>query len=105
MTSPPRQRRDRSRRRLAHAEASEIVLHARTLFCSQPHGDTGASLEPITRSDLVLIARAVRSGWDVPETKRVEIIQQIGLALASDDPRLALSAARAMMAMIDERTG
>ena len=110
MTSPVRQRRDRSRKRLTHAESLEIVENARTVFCSQQRGDSGASLEPITRSDLILVNRAVRAGWDVPEAKRVEIIQQIGLTLDGDNDLLVLAAARTMLLMeaanlLNERTG
>ena len=110
MTSPVRQRRDRSRKRLAQAEALEIVENARTVFCSQRHGDSGASLAPITCSDLILVNRAVRAGWDVPEAKRVEVIQQIGLTLDGDNDRLVIAAARTMLLMeaanlLNERTG
>ena len=110
MTSPVRQRRDRSRKRLAHAESLEIVENARTVFCSQQRGDSGASLEPITRGDLVLVRRAICGGWDVPEAKRGEIIQRIGLALDGDNDRLVIAAAKTMLMMeasnlLNERTG
>lgn len=109
MTSPVRKRRDRSRRRIV-ADALEIVSQARELFCSQPCGDTGANLAPLTRSDTVLINRAIRSGWDVPEAKRVEIVRQIGLALDGDDDRLVLAVAQTTLLMeaanlLHERTG
>lgn len=99
MTSPVRRRRDASRRRLSSVESSEIVAAARRLIEAQPRGDDGAASAPLTRTDIVLIGRAVRSGWDIPEAKRLAIVQQLRQALDSTDPRLVVSAARCLLAM------
>ena len=103
MTSPNRKRSDRSRKRLADAESLEIVERARRcLVCSTlpPNsGGYGATCAPLSRSDCVLIGRAVREGWDVPKAKRRSIMRQMMATLETDDARLILSVARLALAM------
>ena len=103
MTSPARKRSDRSRKRLAEAESLEIVERARQcLVCTilpPTPGDYGAPCAPLTRSDCILIGRAVREGWDVSKSKRRRIIREMMAALDTDDARLILSVARLALAM------
>lgn len=99
MTSPVRQRRDRSRKRIASDDALEIVSAARTLIDAQPRGDSGAQSEPLSRGDIVMIGRSIRHDRQVSDSKRIEIIAQLGQALESDDARLVVSAAKCLLAM------
>lgn len=105
MTSPVRKRRDRSRKRLASAESLEIIEQARGFFSLQPFGgDTGANcerLEPLTRTHCAMIAQAVRGGWlDTDAQKRARIVGQLMQAVDSTDDRLAVSAARVVLLMM-----
>lgn len=100
MTSPHRKRSDRSRKRLTELEKLEIVERARRCAnITETLGDYGANCAPLTRSDCVLIGKAVRGNWDVPEQKRAEIIQQISETLNSDDHRLTLAVVRLVIRM------
>lgn len=99
MTSPTRKRADRSRKRLTELERLGVVERAQRYLNHESPGDTGEPCVPITRNDCILIGRAIRDGWDVPEAKRLAIIQQVRAALHSDNERLALSAARLVIAM------
>lgn len=99
MTSPSRKRADRSRKRLTEIERLEIVERAQRYLKHESPGDTREPCAPLTRSDCLLIGRAIRGGWDVPEAKRREIVQQTLAALNSDDERLSISAAQLVIAM------
>ena len=99
MTSPTRKRSDRSRK-LTQTEKLEIAERAKRIVrLTESPGDYGANCAPLTRGDCVLIGKAVRSGWDVPDSKRQEIVQQMLAALDTDDDRLALSVLNLMIAM------
>ena len=54
---------------------------------------------PLTRGDCVMIARAIREGWDVPAEKREQIQRQIAVALDSDNPRLVIAVGRLALVM------
>ena len=99
MTSPNRKRSDRERKRLSEIERLELVERAKQTLQSELPGDSRGPCEPLTRTDCVLIGRAIRDGWDVPEAKRLEIVQQTLAALNSDDERLTLAAVRLVIAM------
>ncbi|MEO2031142.1 MAG: hypothetical protein ABGZ35_03550 [Planctomycetaceae bacterium] len=90
MTSPKRKRWNQSRRRrLAQQQ-------------STPETDTRATLEPIKRSDCVLYRQAVRGQWDVPQPKRRQMVSQLMTALNSSNDRLAMSAARTLIVMVEQ---
>ena len=95
MTSPQRKRADRARKRLKEVERLELVERAQRLL----NGDTGETCAALTRSDCVMIGRAIRNGWDVPESKRLEIVRQTLAALKSPDERLAVAAAQLVVLM------
>jgi hypothetical protein len=55
-----------------------------------------------TRTDLVLLRRAVREGWPIPEHVRSTLVAAIRTKLAAkhhDDPLMALAVVRAFIAM------
>ncbi len=87
---PSRKKRKRDRRR-AEATAAVPVLK----------GDWGAeSKRP--RGDMLLIRKAIRGGWDVPQAVRDAIVDDvIPAALESIRPRLTLSAVRAVIEMVE----
>lgn len=99
MTSPHRKRADRERKRLTEIERLELVERARRFMPTESPGDYGETCAPLTRSDMILIGRAIRDGWDVPEAKRDEIVRQTLAALNSDNDRLTLAAARLVILM------
>ncbi len=100
MTSPARKRSDRSRKRLSQVEKLEIAERVKRCFdIDVSPGDYGANCAPLTRADCILIGKAVREDWDVPEAKRDEIAGQMLAALDSGDNRLALSVVRLTLAM------
>ena len=66
---------------------------------NQSPGDSRGPSEPLTRTDCILIGRAIRDGWDVPEAKRQEIVLQTLAALKSDDEWLTLAAVRLVVLM------
>ena len=99
MTSPFRKRSDRERKRLSEIERLELVELAKQSLKTEFAGDTGETYAPLTRTDFILIGRAIRDGWDVPEAKRQEIIQQTLVALDSDNDRLSLAAVRVVVLM------
>ena len=99
MTSPTRKRSDRSRK-LTQTEKLEIAERAKRIVrLTESPGDYGANCAPLTRGDCVLIGKAVREGWDVPESKRREILLGMLAALATDNDRLALSVTKLVIAM------
>ncbi len=103
MTSPTRKRSDQSRKRLSELKALEIAERARQCFvCTPEPRGSGATCAFLTRSDIVLIGRAVRGGWPVPERKCQEIVEQLFATLESDDDRLALSVAWVVLAMEEQ---
>jgi hypothetical protein len=56
---------------------------------------------PVTRSDLLLLRRAIREDWPVPEHVREAVIHDV-VAIATDDtsgPRMWVSAARVIIEM------
>lgn len=99
MTSPFRKRSDRERKRLSEIERLELVERAKQTLQSELPGDSRGPSEPLTRADCVLIGRAIRDGWDVPEAKRLEIVQQTLQALDSPDEWLSLAAVRLVVLM------
>jgi hypothetical protein len=54
---------------------------------------------PISRSDWLLVRRAIREGWDTPPAVRVEVAARCIEAAESGDHRMLLSAASAFLAM------
>ena len=99
MTSPTRKRSDRSRK-LTQTEKLEIAERAKRIVrLTESPGDYGANCAPLTRGDCVLIGKAVREGWDVPDSKRREILLGMLAALATDNDRLALSVTKLVIAM------
>ncbi len=99
MTSPTRKRADRSRKRLTEIERLEFMERAQLCLKTELLGDSRGPCAPLTRSDCILIGRAIRDGWDVSEAKRREIIQQTLVALDSDNDRLSLAAVRVVVLM------
>ena len=99
MTSPFRKRSDRERKRLTEAERLELVERAKQTLQSELPGDSRGPCEPLTRTDCILIRRAILAGWNIPEAKRLEIVQQTLAALNSDDEWLSLAAVRLVIAM------
>lgn len=82
MTSPVRQRRTRSRRRISDADAAESLQKARAL--AQGRGSP-VGHEPLTRNDCVMIRKAVNHGWPIPHHKQIAIVARLVAML--DDPR------------------
>jgi len=99
MTSPTRQRRTRSRRRIQDADAAEFIAKARALAQNVGGLDRGAPEPPLTRGDLQMIRKAIREGWDVPHDKRQAIIAQVVEALDSENCRLSTGAALTILEM------
>ena len=100
MTNPDRKRSDRSRKRLSDAKALEIVEKAQWCLADMPKPrGYGAICALLTRSDDVLIGRAVRGRWPIPDEKREAIVEQLMATLQSDDDRLAITVARVVLAM------
>ena len=62
----------------------------------------GATLALLTRSDVVLIGRAVRGRWLVSEEERHEAVEQLFVTLQSDDVRLVLSVVRVLLMMEEQ---
>jgi len=56
---------------------------------------------PIRRSDLALLRKAIREGWDVPKGTRREIMDRLKECLESDrhNGRLAIRAAEVILEM------
>ena len=103
MTSPTRKRSDQSRKRLSELKTLEIVERARQCFvCTPKPRGYRATCALLTRSDVVLIGRAVRGGWPIPDEKRTAIVEQLMATLQSDDDRLAISVARVVLAMEEQ---
>lgn len=103
MTSPTRKRSDQSRKRLSELKALEIVERARQCFvCTPKPRGYGATCALLTRSDVVLIGRAVRGRWPIPEKKCQEILESLFATFQSDDDRLVLSVARVVLAMEEQ---
>ena len=99
MTSPTRKRADRSRKRLTEVERLEFMERAQRCLQNQSPWDSREPCAPLTRSDCILIGRAIRDGWSLPNAKRDEIVQQTIAALNSDNDRLTLSAVRLVILM------
>ena len=99
MTSPTRKRADRSRKRLTEIERLEFTERAQLCLKTELLGDSRGPCAPLTRSDCILIGRAIRDGWNVSDAKRHEIIQQTIVALNSDNDRLTLAAVRLVIHM------
>jgi hypothetical protein len=55
--------------------------------------------ESASRSDLILLRRAIREGWAIPEDRRQTLPKEIAVLLRSDNPRLAIGAARVYVEM------
>lgn len=99
MTSPFRKRSDQERKRLNEIERLELVERAKQTLKSELPGDSRGPSEPLTRTDCILIGRAIRGGWNVSEAKRKEIVSQTLAALNSDDEWLTLAAVRLVVLM------
>jgi hypothetical protein len=54
---------------------------------------------PLSRSDIVLLRRAAREGWGVPDTLRTEVIVEVRKILAAGNRRQKLAAAKLLLAM------
>lgn len=87
---PSRQKRKRARRR---AEAT----------ASNPHsaGGWGHGL-PVSRSDLLLVRKAIRLGWPVPARVRQAVVEDVCDAAMGDDLRRSLAAVRVLLDCEDD---
>ena len=83
MASRRKRKRERGRRREATA---------------QPQGGQG-DIVALTRSDLVLLRRAVRGRWPVDAARRLALVDATMAALESGEPRRAVSAAKVFLEM------
>ncbi len=59
---------------------------------------------PISRGDLLLVRKAIREGWDVPEATRDQICLRLHELLARDygdvEPRTWIAVCRVILAMV-----
>ncbi|WP_437227995.1 hypothetical protein SH661x_000661 [Planctomicrobium sp. SH661] len=73
-------------------------MRANSFSDPQPAGGWGKGAV-VTRSDLQLLKRALRQGWEIPEANRKRIIESLMEAMDSDqhNGRLALRAAEVVI--------
>ena len=90
MTGQSRKKRQRCRRR----ELAEAIA-----YCPKTSGGWGQGLE-VSRSDLLLVRRAIREGWPVSaEAKRFVVADVCRVFDTTQSPRMLAAAAWAVVAM------
>jgi hypothetical protein len=70
-------------------------------MCRGGWGEGATSIDLTKRSDLALVHRAVVNGWDVPPEIRLQIVDQLGAALAAakNNTRRLIKVGKLLLAM------
>ena len=92
-----RRKRKRKRQRLLAPAIGRVSVGERgdrTAFLLGGWGEA-------SRSDLILLSRAIRNGWPVPVERRRPILEEIANILGKSDERLELGVVRVFIAAKD----